>query len=211
MSDKTQRSPDAADDRRQFFRIDDTVRISVRPVAQDELKARVAELEQGVTGNFSVMSSLAAVTAKMAANLRRIEARDPDLAAYLRALDQKIEILGRAFLAQGSDLLSEQAQPVNISAGGISLYSQAPMAVGQPVEIRMLLFPSFTGLLSYGEVVGCEPLPAGEDGRYSHQLRIEFVHLREQERELLIRHVLRRQGEELRARSAQRGLDAAED
>jgi hypothetical protein len=197
-------SPGNADDRRQFFRVDDTVRLGIRPVARDELEARVAELEQGGVGNFTVMSSLQAVTAQMAANLRRIEARDPDLAAYLRALDQKMEILGRAFLAQDSDMVSEQAQAVNISAGGISLNVREPLPVGQGVEIRMLLFPSFTGLLSFGEVVGCEPLPTGEDQQYSHQLRVEFRHLREQDREVLIRHVLRRQGEELRARRAQR-------
>ena len=46
------------------------------------------------------MSSLAAITAQMTAGLRRIENRDPDLAAYLRAIDQKIEVIGRAFIAR---------------------------------------------------------------------------------------------------------------
>lgn len=207
----TQQAPGSADDRRQFFRIDDTIRISIRAVEPAELENRLEDLEQGVRGNLSVMSSLEAVTAKMTANLRRIETRDPDLAAYLRALDQKIEILGRAFLAQDNDLVSDEAQAVNISAGGVSLNSQTAMAVGQPVEIRMLLFPSFTGVLSYGEVVGCDPLPAGEDERYSHRLRVEFVHLREQEREVLIRHVLRRQGDELRARRVRQDSDTSGD
>ena len=49
------------------------------------------------------MSSLAAITAQMTAGLRRIENRDPDLAAYLRAIDQKIEVIGRAFIAQEPD------------------------------------------------------------------------------------------------------------
>jgi hypothetical protein len=199
MSDTSHDSHASDDDRRLFFRIEDTVKLSIRPVDSSELEERVADLDQRGISNFSVMSSLEAVTAQMAVNLRRIESRDPDIAAYLRALDHKMEILGRALLAQDNELVSDQAQAVNLSAGGISMYTRGPMPIGQAVEVRMLLFPSFTGLLSYGEVVGCDPLPAGESDQYTHQLRIEFVHLREQERELLIRHVLRRQSEELRA------------
>jgi hypothetical protein len=206
-------SPDSEDDRRQFFRIEDTVKLGIRPIDRPELEARVAEMEQGAVGNFSIMSSLEAVTAQMAVNLRRIESRDPDLAAYLRALDQKLEILGRAFLTQESDLVSDQARPVNLSAGGFSLDYGEALPIGQAVEIRMLLFPSFIGLLSYGEVVGCDPLPADAGDGYSHQMRIEFVHLREQDRELLIRHVLRRQGEELRAHRErqEQDMDASRD
>jgi hypothetical protein len=213
MSDTTTNTTGSDDDRRQFFRIDDTVKLGIRPIDQSELEARVADLEQGAVRSFSVMSSLEAVTAQMAVNLRRIESRDPDLAAYLRGVDQKIEILGRAFLTEESDLVSDQARPVNLSAGGLSLDARGAMPIGQGVEIRMLLFPSFTGLLSYGEVVGCEALPSGASDQYTHQLRLEFVHLREQDRELLIRHVLRRQGEALRARREQveRGKDSAGD
>lgn len=200
MSDRTSTAPGGADDRRQFFRVDDTVRLDIRPLDKAELERRVVELEHNIPGNFSVMSSLESITAQMAANLRRIEARDPDMATYLRALDQKLEILGRAFLAKESELLSRQAQPVNLSAGGVSLHAKEPVAAGQAVEIRMLLFPSFAGLLGYGEVVACDPLPPGVDDTYGYEVRVEFTHLREQDRETLIRHVLRRQGEELRAR-----------
>lgn len=190
----------AARDRRQFFRIDDTVRMQVQALSREEMEAGIANLEQGFDGNFTVMSSLAAVTAQMAASMRRIESRDPDVAAYLRALDQKIEILGRAFLAQESELVSIEDQSVNLSAGGMSVRMHQAMPEGQGLEIRMLLYPSFTGLLSFGEVVGCVAMdPADNDG-YPYQLRVEFVHMREQDREILIRHVLRRQSELLRAR-----------
>lgn len=196
-----------ARDRRQFFRIDDTVRMQVQPMSTEEVAAGVVNLERGFDGNFTVMSSLAAVTAQMAASMRRIDSRDPDIAAYLRALDQKIEILGRAFLAQESDLVSAEDQTVNLSAGGVSLRLNEPMDVGQGLEIRMLLYPSFTGVLSFGEVVSCIEMSPEENDGYRYQLRVEFVHMREQDREILIRHVLHRQTELLRARREQAGAD----
>jgi c-di-GMP-binding flagellar brake protein YcgR len=199
----TRSNRDAECDRRQFFRIDDTVRLQIQPLSAAELAAGVANLERGFDGNFTVMSSLAAVTAQMAASMRRIDNSDPDVAAYLRALDQKIEILGRAFLAQESELISSEHQSVNLSAGGVSLCAHHPMEVGQGLEIRMLLYPSFTGLLSFGEVIGCVEMDPDANDGYAYQLRVEFVHMREQDREILIRHVLHRQSEILRARREQ--------
>ena len=53
----------------------------------------------------------------------------------------------------------------------------------------------------YGTVVECNPAADEESQRrYQHLARIEFTHIREQDRELLIRHLLRRQSDQLRDR-----------
>lgn len=188
----------AGADRRSYFRIDDNVRLSVRRVPPGELDERLDRLEHDLAGNFTVMSSLAAITSQMAMGLRRIENRDPDLAAYLRAIDQKIEVIGRAFIAEEPEMAAQQAAPANLSAGGICAGVDEMYEKGEPVEVRMLLFPSFTGLMIYGSVVDCSPAKEGEGGRFRNLARIEFTHIREQDRELLIRHLLRRQSEQLR-------------
>jgi hypothetical protein len=191
-------------DRRSYFRIDDTVRLGLRRVPPEELAARLDRHEHDLAGNFTVMSSLAAITAQMAAGLRRIENRDPDLAAYLRAIDQKIEVIGRAFITSEPDLVSQVAKPVNLSAGGMCAGVDEHYDAGTELEIRLLLFPSFTGLMIYGTVVDCstQEHDASAEG-FSHLLRIEFTHIREQDRELLIRHLLRRQSDLLRERQEQ--------
>jgi len=210
MSDEETLPAPCDEERRDYFRIDDQVRVSIRPVPEEELDERLDRLEKGLAGNFTVMSSLAAVSSQMAVSMRRIEGREPDIAEYLRALDRKIEVLGRAFLAQESDLVSEQTQRVNLSAGGLCLDAPLEIGAGGGVEIKMLLFPSFTGVLTYGQVVECAALPPGErEGDYTHRLRIAFTHMRDQDRDILIRHILRRQGEALRARRAGGGgMDA---
>jgi hypothetical protein len=197
MTDNTQQVQAA--DRRSYFRIDDTVRLSLRTIPTDELASRLERLEHDLAGNFTVMSSLAAITAQMSVGLRRIENRDPDLAAYLRAIDQKIEVIGRAFIAQEPELATEQGVAVNLSAGGMSVGVEQCLEKDANVEIRMLLFPSFTGLMIYGTVVDCSPADVQETNDvYRHLARIAFTHIREQDRELLIRHLLRRQSDQLR-------------
>ena len=192
------------EDRRSYFRIDDAIRLSLRPVPEEELDDRLDRLEHDLVGNFTVMSSLSAITSQMTMGLRRIENRDPDLAAYLRAIDQKIEVIGRAFIAQESEAVSEAAVPVNLSAGGMCVGVDEPYDAGTELEIRMLLFPSFNGLMIYGTVVSSAPADPNDedhDGRYKYTVRIEFTHIREQDRELLIRHLLRRQSDQLRERN----------
>jgi hypothetical protein len=70
----------------------------------------------------------------------------------------------------------------------------------------MLLFPSFTGLMIYGSVVDCRDASAADGvGDFRHLVRVEFTHIREQDRELLIRHLLRRQRSQLRSERAAEG------
>ena len=190
------------DDRREYFRVDDAVRLSITPVPEDQLSSVYQRLEQNIANGFTVMSSLAAISAEMAVSMRRIENSDPDVAAYLKALDRKIEVLGRAFIAQESELIAGSACPVNLSAGGMGMLTNECYHPGQVLEIKMLLFPSFTGILMYGSVVDCIPLEAEQDPDYRYKLRVAFTHMREQDRDLLIRHVLRRQSKELRKKES---------
>lgn len=188
-----------AAERRNFFRVDDTVRLSLSRVSAEELQTKLERLDHDLAGDFTVMSSLAAITAQMTVGLHRIENRDPDLAAYLRAIDQKIEVIGRAFIAQEPELAAEKALPVNLSAGGMSVGVDELFQPGTLLEIRMLLFPSFTGLLIFGTVIeGNAAVSTAEQDDFQHLARIEFTHIREQDRELLIRHLLRRQSAQLR-------------
>lgn len=187
------------DDRREYFRVEDAVRLSIRKVESSDLEDLLERLEHNITGSFTLMSSLAAISAEMAVSMRRIENSEPDVAAYLKALDRKIEVLGRAFIAQDSELTEQQAHPVNLSAGGMALLVDQDYPKGSVVEIKMLLFPSFTGVLTYGTVVASGSLSAPEqEAGYTHSMRVEFTHMREADRDILIRHVLRCQSMELR-------------
>lgn len=194
------RAQDTNEERRRYFRIDDTLRLTYRVVSQDELEDGLRKLEEGAVEQFTVMSSLTALNTQMAVHMRRIQNEDPDIALYLKALDQKIEILAQALVSQETTLLTQQGMPVNLSAGGMSLDVTEAHSPGQMLELKMLLLPSFTGLMTYAEVIRCDDPPdeAREQG-FSQRLHLEFIHMREQDQDLLIKHILRRQGDQLRA------------
>jgi hypothetical protein len=143
----------------------------------------------------------------MSVSLRRIEQRSGDVAAYLRALDQKIETVARALLLQDPSLPAMSEAPVNLSAGGLAIVTGQCLPVGTPLEIRLLLLPTLAGILAFGAVVECTEPPSGEGHPPGSRLmRVDFTHIRDEDRDLLIGHMLRRQGERLReARQAGEG------
>jgi hypothetical protein len=191
-------------ERRRFFRIEDSVHLGLRVIPEAELAERVARLENNVAGSFGLMTGITALTQTVAACLRRIENRDPDVADYLKVLDRKIDLLARAFLSEEADIADKPARAVNLSAGGMAVHSREAMAEGTLLEIRLLLLPSYTGIVTYGAVVGSRPV-AAEDGpdtdpEFPYLVRIDFSFMREPDRDALIRHILLKQGEWLRRR-----------
>ncbi len=188
------------DERREFFRIDDSIQVSFRQVDPDSIPTDIDERMQN--DRFSVMTRMQAISQHLSASLHRIEQRDPDVADYLKALDEKVNLLGQSFLAEEKELIGEPSRSVNLSAGGLAMDVTEEMAIGDLVEIKLLLLPSYTGVLAYGEVVGVDPNPPSEEG-YPHHVRINFTLIRPTDQDALIRHILRRQGEMLRERREQ--------
>lgn len=189
-------------ERRRFFRIEDLIQMTWRRVDEKELAYKLEMLEKGLVEQFMVSSSLAAISAEMSATLRRIEVKEPDVAEYLKALDRKIDLIGQAFMVDENAEADMHATPVNLSASGIAFYTAEPLEEGIYLEIRMTLLPTTAGVLAYGRVIGND---AGEtvDGPVN-QVRVDFEHMRDEDRDMLIRHVIRKQGDMLRERRVAR-------
>jgi len=192
-----------SDERREYFRIDDTIRVSYSRVEAEAVPADIDDYLQH--DRFGVMTRLQAISQNLSAPLHRIEQHDPDVADYLKALDQKINLLGQSFLAQEKDLLDQPSSPVNLSAGGLAMDVADPLTVGDRVKVKLLLLPSYTGVLAFGEVVGVEPNPDPQSD-YPHHVRINFTLIRSVDQDALIRHIMRRQGEMLRQRRERQDL-----
>lgn len=193
-----------SEERRKYFRVDDELRLTLRRIEADELEQQVQQFNHTIANDFLV-SSLAAISAEMSAAMHRIEGQSPDVAAYLRALDRKVDVIAHS-LASKDQSLSDlpPVQPVNLSAGGISMLVDEDYPAGAAVEIKMLLFPSFVGVMTYGTVVGCSLLPEPDKATgHTHSIRVEFTHMREADRDALVKHVLYCQGAQLRDRSAE--------
>ncbi|MCB1873910.1 MAG: PilZ domain-containing protein, partial [Gammaproteobacteria bacterium] len=185
------------------FRIDDTIALSFQAIPPSSLTKKLERQEKGLESDFTIMSNLAVISQEMSGVLRKIETVAPDIARYLKSLDQKIDLLGKAFLTWTNEMADQPASAVNLSASGMAFNAPEPTEIGTLLELKILL-PFFTGLILYAEVVACEKLPTEGDGARVYQTRVNFQHLRDRDRDVLIRHVLQRQSEYLRKQRLER-------
>ena len=73
---------------------------------------------------------------------------------------------------------------VNVSAGGIGIFSEAQLNVGERLELKLLFLPSYLCICTLGKVVHSTPCKnAGEESHYL--TGVDFTHISELSSEAL--------------------------
>jgi c-di-GMP-binding flagellar brake protein YcgR len=185
------------DERRRFFRIEDEITLFYREIEEDTLPDS-KHFKDELMDVFSLTATLEYLDQESGFLQRTIEKSHPDIASYLDVLNQKIELIAKAVLLKekgGSEL---PASKVNISASGVSFFADLELKKGTLLELKMILPPALTGLITYGKVVYCEPV---ENENHSHRLAVDYIDISEQDRDVLIRHIVKRQMQQIRKES----------
>lgn len=188
---------DVEKERRRYFRIEDEIILFFREIAPDEIPDNRSPREFPLD-SFALSASLDLLTQESRKLLRRVERDSPEIGDFLKVLERKIDLIARTFLNYEANLPEQCPQRVNLSASGLSFDVDKPCAAGKVLEIKMVLQPELVGLTAYGRVVYCKKnAPSSE---LPYQISVDFVGLRDSDRELLIRHVVRRQLQQLRTK-----------
>ncbi|WP_455233913.1 PilZ domain-containing protein [Thiogranum longum] len=187
-----------SDERREYFRIDDEIALDYRVIDQTEVEQLVDKIKSRLVDRFTAASSFAATSRQMAHAIHKVQNQSPELARCLQALDQKLNLIAQMFVSEEIHLEEQATREVNISAGGVAFRAQHEMAPGSLLELRMVLFPSLVGILTVSRVVQCEPADDG-NRQFPWQIAVEYEHLRESDRELLVRHIMSKETQRLRA------------
>lgn len=178
------------DDRREYYRIDDTIALDFTPLSGANAQAH--EVLQDASPLFNLLSDLHLMDFESQHLLRHISERDRTLANYLKVINKRIDLLGQA-LAQ--NLLRDIGAPrrVSMSEGGISFNNLLAIPAGTHLAIKMVLMPQGLGLLLRGKVINCRER---NDGQF--EIGTEFEALTDAQRQLLARHILQKQALERR-------------
>ena len=174
----------AEEERRGSYRVDDCIglRVSLVPV-----KAEQTALTSGKAARerFAMINRLLVMREKTLPAFRKVERRAPDVAKYLRHLEDQIETVARVLGQSGNTMPEEPTEDVSISATGLSFMSSTAYPVDALLEFRLVLFPERVHLFVYGRVV-----------RVEHELdpdlptvSVAFEEISPEDRELLIKHL----------------------
>ena len=190
-----------SDERREYFRIDDEVALDYRLISEDEVDRLQEKIQSRVLDRFSAASSFAATTRQMTHVMHKVQIESPELARCLQALDQKLNMVAQLFVSEEMQLNEQPAREVNLSAGGVAFRTQHEIDVDSLLELRMVLFPSLIGILTVSRVIHCERID--DDNRhFPWQVAVVYEHLRESDREHLVRHIMAKETRQLRGKSS---------
>ncbi|MEH6564557.1 MAG: PilZ domain-containing protein [Halopseudomonas sp.] len=177
------------EDKREFFRIQDQMALDFKPIDGPD-----ADLGTQHSTLFDLLSDMHMLDYESQHLLRQISERDRALAQYLKIINKRIELLGKTLAVE---LSGDFGSPVDVivSEGGMSFESPEPYPPDSWLAIRMILLPAPLGLAVPARVVRCDPNPAGT----GWTLGVNFDALNEAQRQLLARHILQKQAQEIRA------------
>jgi len=192
------------EERREYFRIDDRIALDYRVIDEADVEALLEKINAGVPDKFMAASSFAATSRQICHLLHRLQSESPELVRCLQAIDQKLNTLAQLFVAEEIGIETRPAREVNISAGGLAFRAQHQAKIGDLLEMRMVLLPSLMGILTIARVVKCERINDG-NLQFPWRIAVTYEHIRESDRELLVRHIMMRETEMLRAQRSEGG------
>lgn len=184
------------DQQREYFRVRCQAVVNIESIAASDEDATLDAFQAGEGDGFSLATRYAASARDTEKLLRRIEETSPDVAQYLSALDQKIELLAKLMLPKDVAPEAMALRTVELSATGVGLECSRSHVIGSLARMRLVLLPHYYGVELLGRIVRSEAL-ADADG---FAIGVRFERVRKAERELIIAHVLERQAAELRDR-----------
>lgn len=179
-------------ERRRYFRIDDEVALTLKPVPAEE-EARAVERFQDASQHFGLLNDLRAVRTEHLPLRRQLQHRHGAMMSYIGVLERQLELLAMALDAHWNGPQLPNAQ-VNLSAQGLRCDSDLALPPGSLVEIWLMLFPEHSRIHALGRVV-----EMSEADACVHSIAIDFTHLREADQEAIAQHVHNLQIQRLRA------------
>lgn len=191
-----------SDERREYFRIADEIALDYRLLKDEEVDGLLERMRSRLVDRFTAASSFAATTRQMAHLIHKVQTQSPELARCLQAIDQKLNMIAQLFVSEQMALDDQPTREVSLSAGGVAFRAQHELRTDSLLELRMVLFPSMIGILTISRVIHCERMDDG-NSRFPWQVAVEYEHLRETDRELLVRHIMSKETEQLRAQRSE--------
>lgn len=189
----------SAAERRRYFRIKDQVALKYQVLSEQEYVDAVSGVPESRPGLMSLANTFAASTRQMAPTVRRIRELYPDLCRYLGMVNDKLDMLARAMSLAESDMAKSPTQSICLSAGGIAFDARAPLPLGVRLRLTLVLFPSLVHIVALALVVRDRP---SCNEKSKQRVAVEFTDITEEDRELLIQHIVQRESSRLRARRA---------
>ncbi len=181
------------EERRRFFRIDDSLGVAWRLLSEEELQSNASQDQRPM----DVYSLLGSLENKIEHCLGQYRIKDPAAAELFDLLNQKINCVVNQMEAESIIVqkMAHRLQEVNISACGLGFHVDSELGPGDKLLLDFVLHPSSVHITCYGTVIACEATTEAD----TFYTRVDFSNITEADQEMLIQHLVKRQGTLMRS------------
>lgn len=181
------------ENRRSAFRLEDEILLKVEKVQSLDVQAMESAFDER-RAEFGILTHLKYGVEKQLPTMRIIERKHPEIAQYLKFLQKQIEYLS----TRSSELDSEgqefgEKQWVDLSANGLRFAASGDWSVGEHIQAMMLLSPSDLRIMALAKV---SRVDVSDNGL--QEVSVNFTKLHIEDEEALIKHLHKRQIDDLR-------------
>ena len=181
---------DSTAENRSAFRIDDNILLSLRVIPDQQIEDVLKKYPEN-NAELQLLNSFSDSSKALTDQFALLRRRYPEVAKYLKILDDKINTLARRQFSSCSMIPDLNWHEVNISASGIRFDYEDPLNIGSYLELRLQLSQMSNFILAYGKIVRCDK---GEENKL-FTVGVEFTHINHEDREAIHTHV---RGKEIR-------------
>lgn len=198
MSEQT---PAENTDRRRAFRLKELVRIDYATVSEKEWIQRL-EKNLGSTAHTSGLDAkLMEVDAQFRPALLKLKQSAPIAAECVEFLNEKLQLVADKVMhleQQKNPIFNKPVQLCDLSSNGMYFAAPHGMSVDSRLMLKFLLVSDSQYVETLAKVVRCDSPEDSDLDDEGYKIAVEFVGMRETDREMLIRHMLSRQSEDIR-------------
>lgn len=173
--------------RRQYFRIEDKASVEIAALPKGHSAAEFFDLNP----EFGLISEFQLLDIESKHLLRSIIDKDKNLGQFLKVLNKKVDSLSQIVASSHQTMPKDSIQGINLSEGGLAIHSKEPYKAGQLLAIKLVLFPSYSGLLLEGKVLSYSKQNT------PYELNIIFSDISEAHQQLIARHIMRIQSQQM--------------
>ena|GEM_PF-459796 len=191
-------------ERRRFYRIDDSVILNYMPFPEEQIDEAISRIEMLKSQHKLLQNSLGSIELRLDYLLEEISEPLPEIAEALKIINRKLSILSQfesptteSALGLSMESMNSEVHEVNMSGSGLAFSSPASFFHGEIMEIEFSLLPEYYNVRAIGKVVECRELTE-IDPEKKYKVAVDFIYLKEADREIIVAHILKKQGEELK-------------
>lgn len=202
-------------EKRGAFRISEAIRLSIDEISDEEWNSRLDLLAGSTSTSENIQSAVEDLNLKISQKLIAAHRVSTTIAGALELFNNKLDLVVDHLAQQQSqraDLGPATVRSCELSSTGVNFPSSRDLSIGQKLYLRLSLVTDGFYFESLAKVRRCTPI----DGSSENLVAVEFHGLRDTDRDRLIKHLLNRQSESIRAKrlnveAYEQSLAAGED